>query len=864
MTPHTHELDLESIGIGDLRAVFATSFTLSHNGSILYIFDNEDRTIYQYNLGTPFDLSTTPSTPSDSFELTTIIGTDREVRGDIIISQNGQYLYFADAIDTIYQFQMTIPHDVSTIVDMLPNRISITFNEPITTSADESTLSDSFAIPSGFTPTIPTVTKAIPSDNTKIILTLNDTFTSSIRNANVSYTHDSSRAITDLSDNVLEDFEIKIANPLISALVPQITTTPALLPQNLTPESEIEFTVSFGESVTGFTQDDIIISGTANSGNPLVSNFASTSATHYTFDVERGSSDGTVMINIPAGAANAQSDGAITSSLPQLFVMTFDNTRPSVEMTSSTELPSNDTITSLTRISFTLQFSELVSDLAPSDIAISGTAGITSIVANTLSPSTGPADAYTFDVQRGTSDGTVTISIPADVAQDAAGNDNTESVGVFSFTIDTTPPTVQITSSVGANGSNATSSPVTFTATFSELVLGLESQEIKISGTASNNFPQVTNFRPISPDTNGFTTIYTFDVPSATNGTVTVQVPANAAQDVVGHDNIASNNFTILYNVSMPSTTDPGDVPPTPRESNSNSGGGSHSTPPRIVSSSQLGGGSAVMINDRAIDLVDGLSAHLSSPVTSMVGEPITLVFNLYDPDGIRQTKHVSVYFDIPKEYPNDYWVSDTYMVYEKFATLPFTVHNTDNNILSATYDIKEIDSETQQFTFTFAFSKPLDGTGIVIRTWDNQNSAASLSISNALKITTEQSPDSDVSEQPNNDDSEQPRDVSSSPSNDNSDDHIRINSPQNNNNANPEYINTIKQWIGYDIKVATDKDVLYSLNILDSEDDSTFTTDVSLPNWTKKYLGSWAIDGIISYDEFIDVISYLYENTSV
>jgi len=54
--------------------------------------------------------------------------------------------------------------------------------------------------------------------------------------------------------------------------------------------------------VTDFVIGDITVTGTANNGSPAASNFAG-SGTTYTFDVVRGSSDGTVSVSIAAGVA---------------------------------------------------------------------------------------------------------------------------------------------------------------------------------------------------------------------------------------------------------------------------------------------------------------------------------------------------------------------------------------------------------------------------------------------------------------------------------------------------------------------------------------------------------------------------------
>ena len=57
----------------------------------------------------------------------------------------------------------------------------------------------------------------------------------------------------------------------------------------------LSYTVTFNESTSNFVVGDITVTGTANSSSPEASNFAG-SGTTYTFDVIKGSSDGTVLV----------------------------------------------------------------------------------------------------------------------------------------------------------------------------------------------------------------------------------------------------------------------------------------------------------------------------------------------------------------------------------------------------------------------------------------------------------------------------------------------------------------------------------------------------------------------------------------
>ena len=109
-----------------------------------------------------------------------------------------------------------------------------------------------------------------------------------------------------------------------------------------------------------------------------------------------------------------------------------DSTSPTVTITSSTG-DSGDTVSDTT-LSYTATFSESTSNFVVGDITVTGTANDSSPAASNFA---GSGTTYTFDVVKGSSDGTVSVSVAAGRATDAAGNDNTVS-NTYALTIDTT------------------------------------------------------------------------------------------------------------------------------------------------------------------------------------------------------------------------------------------------------------------------------------------------------------------------------------------------------------------------------------------------------------------------------------------
>jgi hypothetical protein len=199
---------------------------------------------------------------------------------------------------------------------------------------------------------------------------------------------------------------------------PTVTITPSSGDCGDTVNSTtLSYTVTFSESTSNFVVGDITVTGTANGGSPEASNFAG-SGTTYTFDVVKGTSDGTVLVSVAAGVATDAAGNDNTASDSCTF--TIDTVGPTVTITSSTG-DSGGTISSGT-VRYTITFSSSVTGFTIGDITVTGTANGGSPAASNFA---GSGTTYTFDVVRGSSGGTVTVKIAADVATDSDGNDNT-------------------------------------------------------------------------------------------------------------------------------------------------------------------------------------------------------------------------------------------------------------------------------------------------------------------------------------------------------------------------------------------------------------------------------------------------------
>ena len=186
-------------------------------------------------------------------------------------------------------------------------------------------------------------------------------------------------------------------------------------------------------------------------------------------------------------------------------------------------------------------FNEDVTGFDVTDITVTGTAFGGSSSAASNFGITGD-DTYTFDVQT-SSDGTVTVSIPAYVATDTRGNPSLASVP-STATVDTVAPTVVITGTAVVDGGFTTSKTVSYNVVFDETVTGFDNAEtdIELSGTAAATASALT----------GTGTEYTFVVTVSGEGTVIASIPPGAATGVDGNGNTASDTYTVAVSDISP------------------------------------------------------------------------------------------------------------------------------------------------------------------------------------------------------------------------------------------------------------------------------------------------------------------------
>ena len=327
----------------------------------------------------------------------------------------------------------------------------------------------------------------------------------------------------------------------VDEIPPTVTIDQAAGQADPTNAGPIHFTVVFSEPVTGFAAADLVLDGTAP--GTLSAVVTPVNATTYDVAVSGMNGSGTVTATVIAGAATDAAGNASQASTSTDNAVTYDVTAPTVTINQAV---GQTDPTNAGPVHFTVVFSEAVTGFAPADVLLGGTAP------GTLSAVVTPMNATTYDVAVTgmTGSGTVTATVIAVAATDAAGNASQASTSTDNtVTYDVTPPTVTINQAAGqADPTNA--GPIHFTVVFSEPVTGFAPADVSLGGTAPGTLSAV-----VTP-VNG--TTYDVAVTGMTgSGTVTATIPAGAAIDAAGNASQASTSTdnTVTYDVTPPTVT---------------------------------------------------------------------------------------------------------------------------------------------------------------------------------------------------------------------------------------------------------------------------------------------------------------------
>ena len=302
---------------------------------------------------------------------------------------------------------------------------------------------------------------------------------------------------------------------VIDTVAPSVTVQPSAGQDDPTNGSPIDFDVSFSEPVAGFTGSDVVLGGTAGATAATVEGGGDS----YVVHVSGMTSDGTVTVSVPAGAAQDEATNPNTAS--GTSTVTYDTTAPQTTITDGPSGPTNDATPT-----FTFASSETGSTL---HCRIDEGAFY-------------DCDSPTSDTVAALGEGPHTFYV---YATDAAGNSE-ESPDFRQFMVDTTPPTVTINQASGQNDPT-NQSPVRFDVVFSEPVTDFTAADVTLTGTAGQGSPTLT----------GSATTYEVQVPVTSDGTVIAAIPAGGAHDAAGNASTlaTSNDRTVTYDITPPTAT---------------------------------------------------------------------------------------------------------------------------------------------------------------------------------------------------------------------------------------------------------------------------------------------------------------------
>ncbi|NNE59135.1 MAG: DUF11 domain-containing protein [Hellea sp.] len=205
-------------------------------------------------------------------------------------------------------------------------------------------------------------------------------------------------------------------------------------------------------------------------------------------------------------------DGQVDSVADTVDIEILENMAPTVVISGVPD-------TSNSAFTATFTFSEDVTGFVLGDIVLGNA---------TASDFAGSGAVYTALITP-SADGTVTIDVPAAVAQDNVGNDNTAAAQATT-TFDATSPSVAIAAlPADVRG------PFVITVTFNEDVTGFTASDLVIDNGSASNLVSV------SPS------VYMVTITPTAHGTVTIEVPADAAQDAAGNGNTAGDPVSTEY-----------------------------------------------------------------------------------------------------------------------------------------------------------------------------------------------------------------------------------------------------------------------------------------------------------------------------
>ena len=319
---------------------------------------------------------------------------------------------------------------------------------------------------------------------------------------------------------------VNTANPTVTLS----TTAPALVNASYTA------TITFSESVTGFTTGDITAT------NATVSNLQTTDNITYTVLVTPAA-DGTIQLQVPANMTlNVGGNG---NDISNTLTNTYDGTAPVI---TSVVVPTNGYYKAGNTLSFTVNFSETVLMFAPIGTPYLDVILNSGTVRATLASGTGNTMTFKYTVQNGDMDMDgitlgATLQLNNAIIRDAATNNAIVTLQNIDPTnnvfVNTGHPSVTLSTTAPAQ----VNAPFTVTVVFNEAATGLTAAGFSTTNATLSNLQTTDNIS------------YTVLVTPTTDGSVSIQLPADAAVNIGNNGNTASNTLTRTLDATAPIIT---------------------------------------------------------------------------------------------------------------------------------------------------------------------------------------------------------------------------------------------------------------------------------------------------------------------
>ena len=333
-------------------------------------------------------------------------------------------------------------------------------------------------------------------------------------------------SINDTATNPLADFANQIVTNDIDNTPPTIISFETTS-SNFTNSQTVTYTVEFSESVTGFDMSGISVTGTSGATATIPEGDGAS----YTFDVNRGDTDGTVTASILAGAA--RDDAGNDSEASDPVTVTIDTIPPVVDTASvldatTIRLVMSEPVIDDGDLSFDFTVFGISTGGQVESVEVSG-----SMIDITVNRNIVETDSLTvtYVARFGSINDTATNPL-ADFEDEPVTND-----------IDNTAPVPTVSN---GNIDLTNREIIPFTVRFDEPVTGFNATGIKVSGLAG---VQEHTFVPANA------TVYNFNIQAAEDGEVTVSVVAGAARDGQENPSVASNPVRFTIDTAPPTLT---------------------------------------------------------------------------------------------------------------------------------------------------------------------------------------------------------------------------------------------------------------------------------------------------------------------